>query len=265
MTKLTNFPAGLRLAVLLCGLALGPCVQAGTTLALCFEKVTVQPWRTENGTGLDFDLLREVGNRTGVTFTFEGLPWKRCLSELKANKMDGAFSASFSADRLEIGAYPGGRTLDVGQRMHIDRYVLLRRKGSNVQWDGKAFHNLDGPVGAQLGYSIAGHLRGLGVTVDEAAQRGRELALKLMAGRLAAAAIGGSEAALLMSSEPKVAAQLEVLPVPLTEKPYFLVLSHDFVAKKPELAQAIWKAVEQVRNSSEYRKLEREAVMVPQR
>jgi polar amino acid transport system substrate-binding protein len=265
MTKQTHFRAWPRLAALLCGLTLAAGAQATTHIALCFEKMTVQPWRTEAGTGLDFDLLREVGNRAGVTFTFEGLPWKRCLSELKANRIDGAFSASFSPERLDIGAFPGGRNVDVGQRMHIDRYVLVRRKGSKVQWDGKNFHYLDGPVGAQLGYSIAANLRALGVTVDEASQRGRELALKLLAGRLAAAAIGGSEAALLMSSEPKLAAQLEVLPVPLVEKPYFLMLSHEFVASKPELAQTIWKTIEQVRNSAEYRKLEREAVMVPQR
>ncbi|HEY5799632.1 MAG TPA: transporter substrate-binding domain-containing protein, partial [Burkholderiaceae bacterium] len=235
------------------------------TITLCFEKLTVLPWRTEDGRGLDFDMLREVAKRLNVRFKYEALPWKRCLAELKDNKMDGAFSASFRPDRLEIGAYPGGANIDNEQRMHIDRYVLIRRKGSKVQWDGKQFHNLDGAVGAQLGYSIVEHLRGLGVPVDEGSQRGRELTLKLIAGRVAAAAVGGSEAVNLLASDPKLAAQVEMLPIPLTEKPYFLVLSHAFAQARPELAAAIWKTMEQVRNSPEYRKLERDAVQAQQK
>jgi polar amino acid transport system substrate-binding protein len=51
-----------------------------------------------------------------------------------------------------------------------------------------------------------------------------------------------------------LADQLEVLPLPLLEKPYFLVLSHALVASRPQLANRLWDAVEQVRDSSAYRR-----------
>lgn len=131
---------------------------------------------------------------------------------------------------------------DSSKRMHIDSYVLLRRKGSKVEWDGKALRNLDGPVGYQRGYSVGDQLRKLNVEVDEGSQRADELARKLIAGRLGAAALGGSDAHSVMNSP--AAAQLEMLPVPLAEKPYFLILSHGMVARRPELSQRIWAAME---------------------
>jgi len=55
-----------------------------------------------------------------------------------------------------------------------------------------------------------------------------------------------------------VAQQIEVLPTPLVEKPYYLILSHAFVAQQPELAARIWKAIEEVRTSAFYRRREHE-------
>lgn len=230
---------------------------ASETITLCFERQEVLPWRTLDGKGLNFELLREVARRTGVRFEFRSMPWKRCLAQLEANQVGGAFAVSFNRARLRLAAYPGGQAADPARRMHVDRYVLLRRKGSHVDWDGKAFRNVEGRIGVQLGYSVGDFLRELEVPVDEGSQRPDELAQKLIAGRLAAAAVGGADALRLMRGP--LGAQLEALPVPLVEKPYYLVLSHAFVAARPQLARRIWDAVEQVRTSRAYRQRERGA------
>ncbi|KQV85228.1 amino acid ABC transporter substrate-binding protein [Massilia sp. Root351] len=227
------------------------------TVTLCFERANVTPWRTEQQGGLNFALLRMVEQRLNIRFDFQSVPWKRCLAQLQANAYDGAFAVSYVPERRVLGVFPGGAGADNAKRMHVDRYVLLRRKGSVVEWDGKALRKLDGPVGFQLGYSVGEVLRGLKVELDEGSQRADELARKLIAGRLGAAAMGGSDAAAVMRSP--MAAQLEVLPLPLIEKPYFLVLSHGMAERRPELAQRIWSAMEQARNSPAYKKLERAA------
>ena len=126
-------------------------VPAAPTITLCYERANVQPWRTEDGRGLNFELLKLVGQRENIRFDFQSMPWKRCLAQLQANAVDGAFAVSFKTDRREIGEYPGGATPDSAKRMHVDRYILIRRKGSSVDWDGKALHNVDGAIGAQLG------------------------------------------------------------------------------------------------------------------
>ncbi|NYE60922.1 polar amino acid transport system substrate-binding protein [Duganella sp. 1224] len=226
---------------------------ARDTVTLCFEAQDVLPWRTGQGEGLNFALLNMVARRLDLRFDYQSIPWKRCLAQLKDNTVDGAFAVSYKPDRRELGAYPGGDQPDAAKRMHTDRYVVLRRKGSQVAWDGKHFSHLDGAIGFQLGYSVGDVLRAQNLEVDEGSQRADELARKLLAGRLAAAAMGGSDAAHLMQGP--LGAQLEQLPIPIIEKPYFLILSHALVANKPQLAARIWDAIEQARNSAEYKKL----------
>lgn len=260
-------PGALALALLLAAAgaagsasAAGAATTSTTTPAteyvtLCFEQQDVLPWRTEKGGGLNFALLKMVEQRLSIHFDYQSIPWKRCLAQLKANAVDGAFAVSFKPDRRELGEYPGGEHPDASKRMHIDSYMLVRRKGSAVDWDGKAFRNLDGPIGFQLGYSVGDVLRAQNVEVDEGSQRAVELAKKLIAGRVAAAAVGGSDAQSLMRGP--LAPQLEMLPVPIIEKPYFLILSHAMVAARPRLAEQIWQALEEARNSAAYKKLER--------
>lgn len=242
----------------------------GEHITLCFEREEVRPWRTLDGGGLNFELLAEVAKRTGVTFTYQSMPWKRCLEQLKANQVGGAFAVSFNRERMALGAYPGvipgvsaggpEPQADASKRMHIDTYMLARRRGSRLEWDGKSFRNLDGRIGFQLGYSVGDFLRAKGVAVDDGSQRSDELAQKLIAGRLAGAAMGGGDAARMMRGPH--GKRLELLPVPLVEKPYFLVLSSALVASRPQLAARLWDAVEEVRNSPAYRKREQQALHV---
>ena len=237
---------------------LGPtAAHAKEIITLCFERQEVLPWRTLSHRGLNFDMLDRVAEKTNLRFDYQSMPWKRCLEQLKDNQVGGAFAVSFSRDRLKVGAYPGGTNPDASKRMHVDRYVLVRRKGARVHWDGKSFTGVNGAIGIQLGYSVGDFLRSHNVQVDEGSQRASELAQKLVAGRLNAAAMGGGDAAAMMRGP--LAAKLELLPIPLIEKPYFLILSQALVQSNPELANRIWKAIEEVRNSPAYRKLERDS------
>ena len=229
---------------------------AKETITLCFERQEVLPWRTLEHKGLNFELLDEVALRMNIVFDYQSMPWKRCLEQLKDNQVGGAFAVSFSADRLAIGAYPGGDKPDSAKRMHVDRYVLVRRKGGRIEWDGKAFKNVDGAIGVQLGYSVGDFLRHQNVPVDEGSQRASELAQKLIAGRVVAAAVGGGDAANLMRGPLKD--QIEVLPVPLIEKPYYLLLSRALATANPQMASRVWNTIEQVRNSPAYQKRLRE-------
>lgn len=250
------------LTTLLAGSALALHAAAGLAAPLnfCYESADVRPWRTANGSGLNFELINAAARQEGIEIKYHGLPWKRCLVELKMNAMDGALGASFKADRLEIGAYPGGRNANAEQRLHVDRYVVVRRKGSAVRWDGKAFHKLDGAVGIQLGYSIGEQLQSLNLPVDDGSQTARELLMKLTAGRLGAAAMLASEIEYLVRQDAALAGKIDILPRPLVEKPYFLLLSHRLVMTDTALAERLWKAIEKERNSAAYRKLEKSAL-----
>ncbi|WP_020654264.1 substrate-binding periplasmic protein [Massilia niastensis] len=227
------------------------------SVTLCFERQAVAPWRTLDGGGLNFDLLNEVARRTGVSFDYQSMPWKRCLEQLKTNQVSGAFAVSFNQERMALGAFPGGQQADRSRRMHVDSYMLVRRRGSRLEWDGKQFKHLHGRIGVQLGYSVGDFLRARQVPVDEGSQRSDELAQKLIAGRVSGAALGGGDAARMMRGP--LGAFLEVAPLPLVEKDYYLVLSHAFVASQPQLAARLWDTIAQVRTSPAYRKREQAA------
>jgi polar amino acid transport system substrate-binding protein len=230
---------------------------ARETITLCYENVDVMPWRTANGKGLNFELLNLVASQTDIHFDYRSAPWKRCLALLKSNEVAGVFAASFLADRLEWAEYPGGTVPDTAKRLHIDHFVMLRKKGTQADWDGKAFHNINGAIGFQLGYSIGDFLRAKGMQVDEGTQSPYTLVHKLLAGRLAAVAMGNSDATRVMGGP--LAAELEAVPTPLLEKPYYLIFSHALVGANPQLAARIWKAIEEVRNGPAYTKIVHDA------
>ena len=258
------------LATAVCAVAWAPPLRAQTasataptgpgTLTLCYERADIKPWRRTDDTGLNFDLIRLAAKRSRLDVQFVNLPWKRCLAQLQANEVQGVFAASFQTDRLTFGAFPGGDKPDATRRLHVDRYVLVRRKGETVGWDGQQITQLQGAVGTQLGYSVANQLRDLKVPVDDGSQTATELLKKLLAGRLGAAALGGSDAASLLAPQTALARQLEVLPLPLTEKPYFLMLSHQWLKSEPAMAERLWESIAAVRQSAEYQRLEKDAL-----
>lgn len=231
---------------------------AAAKLTLCFENRDVLPWRNMELEGLNFDLLKRIEPKLGLTLQYQPLPWKRCLAKLRNNEVDGAFSVGYSAERREFGVYPGGQGVPETQwRMHTARYYLMRKKGNPIDWNGTHFVNADGKIGFQLGYSIGEMLRAQKVQVDESKDSIDSVARKLVTGRLAGAAVFDSEATALMTGP--LGQQLEMAAIPLTEKPYFLMLSNRLVKADPQLAERIWKAVEEVRNGREYGKLVQEA------
>ena len=233
---------------------------AAETLKLCVEDADVRPWRTRDGQGLNYLLLNRAAKLAGVEFRHETMTWSRCLVLLKSGGVDGAFAASFKQDRLEIGAYPGGATPDEKKRLHMDRYMLVRKRGTPVDWDGRKFLRLEGPVGTQLGYSINDTLKKMGVATDDGSQSGEALLKKLRSGRIMAAAMLEGEVQSILSGHNDYASSLEILPTPLEEKPYFLMLSHARVKKNPQQAQRIWNAIEQVRQSRDYQRAEKTAL-----
>lgn len=249
------FPArlGRHLLLGLMCMGLSAPLWAATKLTFCFENKLVLPWRAQDHSGLNFELLDRVEDRLSLNFNYLQLPWKRCLAKLQANEVDGAFTVSFSQERRAFGAFPGDTHADVKRRMHYARYFLLRKKGSKADWDGKQFLNIDGKIAFQLGYSVGDMLRAHKMPVDESNDTAYNVGRKVLTGRVAAAAVMDSDAAILMRSP--LASKLELDETPLVEKPYFLMLSAALVKAKPELAERIWRAVEEVRDSKEYGKL----------
>lgn len=234
--------------------------QAEEALVICFESEDVRPWRHKDGSGLNFELLNRVARRANVTFRYEPAPWRRCFSEMHKGAVSGVLGASFKPERMEFGAYPGGNPADARRSVYSERYLLVRRKGDKVDWDGSAIRHLDGPVAVQNGYSVGGDLRAINVGIDDGARSAADNLNKLLAGRVGAVAILAGEFSSLLGKEPALRDKVEALPRPLVEKPYYLILSHQLLKTRPEVAERIWSQIEAVRQSKEYLGMEAQAL-----
>lgn len=243
-------------------------VEPSRELIFCYENENVRPWRTRDGSGLNFELLNRVAESLRIRIRYVGEPWKRCLHELGNNVYDGAIGASFRPERLGNGFYPGttepiaGKVPepDVGKSLYVERYVVVRRKGSLAEWNGRQFLHLAQPVGAPLGYSVVGELRSAGVQVDDGALTAEAVLRKLALARIDIAVLLHGELGALLNGLPGLRDRIEVLPIPFAEKPYYVIFSRRFVHADAGFAARLWATIAHERTRPDWKEREREVV-----
>jgi len=210
------------------------------------------PWISKNGTGMDYFLVQTVMLNLGHKLTVERKPWLRCLKLLQINEVDGSFTGSYKKDRLAIGRYPMiNNQLDASRRLHSASYSLYVLNDSNITWDGQKFSAFTGKVGAPSGYSIIEKLKNHKLAVHEV-KTTQQLMGMLIRGRISAVAALTMQGDIELANSPNLASKIKKIKIPLVDKPYFLLLSHELVQKRPELAEAIWNEIKNVRESDAY-------------
>jgi polar amino acid transport system substrate-binding protein len=231
----------------------------GAVLHLCYEDQLEWSWiRPAKGADSGYILLELVRAQLGRSIDYVGLPWKRCLEQVQDGSMDGAVGASFLADRQAIGVYPTdaeGKP-DPNRRLTFNGYHLFVPRDSTLSWDGQHFANLTGPIATILGYSIAEQLKASGAEVYQTSA-GNDQTLSLfrlvLGGHAAAAAMIDAGGDTVLQNHPEIASQLVKYPVPLVQKPYYLMFSHQFYDANRPAAEQIWAGLAQLRDSTEYK------------
>jgi len=231
----------------------------GTVLHLCYEDQLEWSWiRPAKGADSGYILLELVRSKLGRGIDYVGLPWKRCLEQVKDGSMDGVVGASFLPEREAIGVYPtdGDGRPDPSRRLTLNGYYLFLPRDSTLSWDGQHFGNLTGPIATIIGYSIVGQLKAAGAEVYETsggADQTLALFRLVLGGHAAAAAMIGAGGDAVLQNHPEIASRLVKYPVSLVQKPYYLVFSHQFYEANRPLAEEIWSGLAQLRDSAEYK------------
>jgi polar amino acid transport system substrate-binding protein len=228
-------------------------------IKLCYEDSDNAPWLIKGGQGLNNVLLDMAAAKSNVKIEQVALPWKRCLDSLASGAVAGAIGASFTAERAAYATYPttaDGKP-DPARRIKTDGYSLYRQKGTSANWDGKQFSQLTTPIGVQLGYSVVGDLKKLGVAVDEGRAEADTVMKKLLAGRIQLGALQTTEGDELLK-RPEFGSKIEKLPLAFTEKPYFVIFNKEFFEKNKAGAEALWNGLAQARESKEFASLLKE-------
>ncbi|MEE2743465.1 MAG: hypothetical protein VYD54_06120, partial [Bdellovibrionota bacterium] len=84
----------------------------GKNFTVCMEPKGVFPLYQERGKergsspGLYFEMLKFLDKKMRFRTKVKRRPFKRCLSSLKAGRVDAVASASYKEYRKEVGVYP---------------------------------------------------------------------------------------------------------------------------------------------------------------
>ncbi len=208
-----------------------------------------------NKPGLEIEIYKLVEKKLNIKISFRRFPWKRCLLYLKTGKVDGIFPASFKSERMKIGVYPTkNHRVDPGRKTRNNAYYLYKLKGSSLKLRDGKFIQLNGLIGAPLGWAIVSDLKEMGVRVFELSNPSH-LLNGLVKGRLAGVACLETVLDAYIKEQPETYKQVVKVFPPLKEKPYYLMFSHQFVKKNPGLAEKIWDTIKKVKKSKEFQKI----------
>lgn len=249
-------------AALAIGFAAVPGVAAETVLRVAYPETENSPRIVGRGAvvpadrpGITIELLRMAAEKAGVTLELARAPWKRCLYLLENAYVDATFHASYTEERARYAVYPtkGGKP-DASRAVFLNRYAIYVKKGSGIGWDGRTLSNVSKPLGTLSGNAVVEDIKRRGGAVEEAPGV-RSNMEKLKAGRIAAyVEIEGVGDDFLEDYRAEFA-EVEKLPLPFEEKPYFVVLSMQFYQQNPKLSEAIFDAIRDVQATPAYRRM----------
>lgn len=250
------------LAAALVGGAVAHAAEPAPVVRVVFNTAPNPPIVYGTGTAIDPDkpsliveLLRMVGDRTGITFEFQRVPWQRGLYMIEHGQADAIFAASVTEDRFRYGAYPmKAGIVDESRSIYQMSYSLFVRRGSGVHWNGHQISGLRAPVGAIPEFAVVPALREMGVALDLEPSAVGNL-LKLDGGRIDAYAEIETLANAAIRANPSKFANIEKLSPPLRTTPYYLMFSKIFYQADPEIAERVWDGIAAVRASAAYQSL----------
>lgn len=234
MTRLLFF----FLACLCCttGVAAEPVV-----LRLCTLNQPFPPFTRPDGSGTSQLRVHRAIHGLPLRIDNYVAPQPRCLHDLQTGRAD-ALIGTFAPERLAFAVYPlrAGEP-DPQRAIESISFLVYRRRGSPVQWDGLHFSGLEtGVIGTQSGFAQKSSLLALGVKVDDGARSVQQNLEKLAAGRFDAVVLYENEARRIGD---RFHGQLELLPQPFLRTGLFLMFGREFSRRHPALVEATWEAL----------------------
>ncbi|MDC7716596.1 transporter substrate-binding domain-containing protein [Vogesella sp. DC21W] len=217
-----------------------------------YSDIEVAPYQMGNGPevpeapGAMVEMLQQAGRDMGLEVVLQRAPQLRGFKSMQAGEVDGAFMFSFVPERQEFGSYPfkDGKP-DESARLLSLSYVFYKRKGSPFQWDGSTMRGLEGrAIGYNTTFSVGAMLTKAGLPTEHAKTMEQNFQ-KLLLGRIAAFAMQEDVADGYI--EHMRLQGVEKVPIPWQRKPYYLMLSHQFVERNPALAEKLWAHIGKLR------------------
>lgn len=239
--------ASAKLPILTAMLCMSQAVNATKEVTVGFNNEASFPYFRENGTehgrypGTSLDILNVCQKKLGVKFSYRRMPGKRVLTSLKEGLIDAAFIFSYKKEREQYGVYPMQGSKPNGEfRMAALSYVLYKTIGSELDWNGQGFRNLQGQIGANLNYSIVKDLKKQGVDTLEIKRTDKLLKL-LVRGRVDGVVLQEDTADSILRKNKMF--YIEKDSPPVKTKNYYLIFNPRFFRDSEDLSRKIWDCI----------------------
>lgn len=200
--------------------------------------------------GRAIELVTQAARELGCLIVWQRLPNLRVLHATIHEQSDGALFYSWTKARSQQLIYPQkDGHLDVSRRLATLNYVLYRRQGSDVDWDGKTLTPHACVVGFNEGWSIGSYLDERGIPHSGANDSEHNLK-RLEKGRICAYATLEESGDAAIAHFP---GRFEKLPISLLRKDYFLVFNPFYYRQHSQQVEQLWNKIGRLREQAQAR------------
>ncbi len=217
-------------------------------LLFCYEDKELPPYYMGVGSetpkempGATIDIIQSLAlSIDNLNISFIRQPWKRCLSDLGKSKVD-AVVGNYRSERKKIGRFPlVNNMIDRRRSVSSQATCFVSEIEADFGWDGKRLKsNMQPTIAVPAGYSIISKIKTLPVVIHEALSV--EQALHLLVEKRVDMAVSlcqiDEKDRLLKLTDHQT---LKMIYPPIKIQRGYLILSHGFYNRQPELAEKIW-------------------------
>lgn len=195
-------------------------------------------------------LIKMAVESIGDQVQFYPSPWPRCLEGIKSGEYDLIVGPSPDPKFFSYIVYPFIEGVpDPTQSLGPVDYMVLRKKGSDIEWDGHAFKRLKTPVFySDKAVIIRSRLDEMGVASDDSVLDLKQLIDMLFHDRTDAVIVRRYEALEQIALAP-YKDSVEMLEVPLVSFNSHLGLSRQRYEKDPKRAAQMWAEIRRIRQT----------------
>lgn len=215
---------------------------ANTTMRFCFLQSGFGDYTTHEGNGIWQERIKKILDDNKINYIFYYAPRSRCLHDLKTNT-GHALIAAPTPERMKYMSYPRDKNghLDEGAILDEVFYMLYKRIGPKINWDGKKLTG-QGPkkVLYQRGLQIAWDLQQKKIDSIQGVETIHQILQMLELGRSEAAIIPKSQLSKLI----KIPKNISEDPTPVLITKIYLAFAQDFAQSNSDTVEKIWKLYE---------------------
>lgn len=224
-----------------------------TRMRMCTEEQPRPPHIMPDGSGTIDLLIQMAAKEAEVEVQLYGAPLKRCREEIRGNIGHAFPTTPYTPALLDFMDFPmANGAPDPARAVANFRAMVFRRKGSNVQWDGKRFTGLDTPALIPTGSVLLNdRMASMKIPFDASGKTLEVNFTKLVAGR-ADVAVGSEQNGLDLMADPRFAGKVEMLPQAFSDEAYYMAVSKAFHEANPDTTARMWAAIGRLRKSPAY-------------